>query len=70
MWAVFVLEQQLRYALGLSTTMQDFFMDPTLPKPVDFLTTQEQLAPLTCSLGQRSIFGSHDSLRSHWCKSM
>ncbi|QYT01903.1 Zn(2)-C6 fungal-type domain-containing protein [Trichoderma simmonsii] len=35
MWAVFVLEQQLRYALGLSTTMQDFFMDPTLPKPVN-----------------------------------
>ncbi|KAL7911538.1 hypothetical protein GGI35DRAFT_293335 [Trichoderma velutinum] len=35
MWAIFVLEQQLRYALGLSTTMQDFVMDPTLPKPVN-----------------------------------
>ncbi|UKZ52894.1 hypothetical protein TrVGV298_006681 [Trichoderma virens] len=34
-WAVFVLEQQLRYALGLSTTMQDFVLDPTLPKPVN-----------------------------------
>ncbi|KAL7952142.1 hypothetical protein V8C42DRAFT_306254 [Trichoderma barbatum] len=35
MWALFVLEQQLRYALGLSTTLQDFVLDPTLPKPVN-----------------------------------
>lgn len=34
-WAIFVLEQQLRHALGLSTMTQDLALDSTFPKPVN-----------------------------------
>lgn len=33
-WSVFVLEQQLRHGLGLSTMTQDLALDLTFPKPV------------------------------------
>ncbi|EHK50847.1 hypothetical protein TRIATDRAFT_54398 [Trichoderma atroviride IMI 206040] len=34
-WSIFVLEQQLRHALGLSTMTQDLALDSTFPKPVN-----------------------------------
>lgn len=34
LWSVYVLERQLKYALGLGTTSQDFFLDSNLPDPV------------------------------------
>lgn len=33
-WSVFVLEQLLRHALGLSLTTQDLALDSSFPKPV------------------------------------
>ncbi|KAK1238193.1 hypothetical protein MKX08_002772 [Trichoderma sp. CBMAI-0020] len=34
-WSIFVLEQQLRHALGLSTMTQDLALDSAFPRPVN-----------------------------------
>ncbi|PTB40299.1 hypothetical protein M441DRAFT_90581 [Trichoderma asperellum CBS 433.97] len=61
-WSVFVLEQQLRHGLGLSSMTQDLTLDSTFPKPVnapylDAMIQYLRIANPTTTI----IFGRHST---------
>ncbi|PON21950.1 hypothetical protein TGAM01_v209206 [Trichoderma gamsii] len=60
-WSIFVLEQQLRHALGLSTMTQDLALDSTFPKPVNapYLDAMVQYLKIASSTSAIT-FGRHN----------
>ncbi|KAL6901078.1 hypothetical protein GGI43DRAFT_367855 [Trichoderma evansii] len=65
-WSVFVLEQQLRHGLGLSTMTQDLSLDSTFPKPVNapYLDAMIQYLRIASSTTV-FIFGRHSVQLTH-----